>query len=488
MIHAPSFLVRPLCLAALLNITPGCKSANEADESAPHADVAASAASPAAGPATDEPPAIVHEQSGVRRIELANTYLDEAARRWRKQEKCMTCHTTVYYLMARPRNADGTAPEVVTKIRELADRRRQIFESGDNPCLPERASPRETSDGTCPLASGDTPNDARLFEVCFREEVALTAGLVLNDAASKAGSLSPEAEAALNLMWEHQLPEGSWTWFIPDGWPPFEIKDRYHGATVAAVAAATAIRELGYQPMGQAETGWPRLQTYLQTTAPRNLHSKAMIVWVVTLAPSLMVPDTQLSGETIAAHVHDLLAAQDSEGWWSQDRMNDWNCFAERAWKADCLGCPKQPCTYVPTKRGFGFARIERDWGPDPDACPEDCANEANCPPRRDGGDAYPTAFVTYVLMQVRARASSLELPGLDPTILDAPIERGISWLKGQQILDDDGVDGAGIPLKGSWPTRSRRIISDHNFIVRAATAWAVIALREHGKGDAPSG
>ncbi len=50
-------------------------------------------------------------------------------------------------------------------------------------------------------------------------------------------SLSPETEQALKLMFEIQLPSG--TWGSADCWPPYE-SDAFHEATVAAVAVADA--------------------------------------------------------------------------------------------------------------------------------------------------------------------------------------------------------------------------------------------------------
>jgi hypothetical protein len=82
---------------------------------------------------------------------------------------------------------------------------------------------------------------------------------------------------------------------------------------------------------------------------------------------------------------------------------------------------------------------------------------------KRDGGEpqsaaseAYPTAFVAYVLLQT----------GSAPE--DPPVQGALRWLRAHQGSD------------GSWTTRSPRRDGKH-YIGRAATALALMALAADG-------
>ena len=88
---------------------------------------------------------------------------------------------------------------------------------------------------------------------------------------------------------------------------------------------------------------------------------------------------------------------------------------------------------------------------------------------RRDDGqpqaghsDSYPTAFITYVLMQTDADSSR------------ESIQDGLAWLRANQRAS------------GRWFTRSPRKDSRH-YISHAATAYALMCLadqRFHANGD----
>jgi squalene-hopene/tetraprenyl-beta-curcumene cyclase len=174
----------------------------------------------------------------------AADYLDGVGVNWTQKQKCVTCHTNMPYLMARPMmKGDDAGWKEVRKFVE--------------------------DDVQKWLDGGKPRGDAYV--------VATAAALAYSDARTT-GKLHPMTKAALDRMWTIQLKSGEWSWLKCD-WPPQEHDD-YYGAALAAVAVAFAPEK--YAEGESAKAGVAKLQAYLKKTPAPDLHHKATLLWAAS--------------------------------------------------------------------------------------------------------------------------------------------------------------------------------------------------------------
>lgn len=215
--------------------------------------------------------------------ERAAVYLDRAALTWQKEKKCVTCHTNMPYLFARP--------ALATVLKDSGEVR-QFFEQYRTVRWKEKG-PTERQ-GFWPIVVG--------------------AGLTFNDLQTS-GKLSPVTREVLDLMWTVQREDGGWEW--PDcDYAPLEIDDHY-GVTLAALTVGIAPD--GYAESDVAKAGLAKLRLYLKNDPPKSLHHRAMIAWC-----SLRVAGIA-SDEDRARTLSQLLAVQNPDGGWSTAGfLTDW--------------------------------------------------------------------------------------------------------------------------------------------------------------------
>jgi squalene-hopene/tetraprenyl-beta-curcumene cyclase len=225
--------------------------------------------------AADSPPPTPTEKEPIRATydaKRAGDFLDSVGTAWTKDRNCITCHTNLPVLMARPTSEKEQRPSQA--IRDFLEREVASWERGTKP-------------------RGDT------------YVVATAVGLALDDA--HRGTLSDSARLALNRMVKLQRQTGDWNWLKCD-WPPLEHDD-YYGATLAAVGLGYAPGDYAKSPTG-AE-GVTRLKAYFTATPAPDLHHQAMKLWASTKLPELM-PEPERK-DTIKK----LLALQRTDGGWS---------------------------------------------------------------------------------------------------------------------------------------------------------------------------
>jgi squalene-hopene/tetraprenyl-beta-curcumene cyclase len=200
----------------------------------------------------------------------AGEYLDGVGIGWTRDRKCITCHTNMPYLTARPLIKGDEWKEV----RAFLEKDVEGWSSGGKP-------------------RGGTYVVATAFALAFND-------------AQQTGELHAATKAALDRMWTVQEKSGAWNWLKCD-WPPLEHDD-YYGATLAALA-------VGYAPGGYAKTdaakaGLEKLKAYLKTTPAPDLHHTAMLLWASTKLDGLMTADEQ------KAAIDALKALQHTDGGW----------------------------------------------------------------------------------------------------------------------------------------------------------------------------
>lgn len=208
----------------------------------------------------------------------AAAYLDGVGVGWTRDRACVTCHTNLPYLMARPALPGNAGYAEV----------RRFFE-----------------DEAGGWAKGEKPRGEAYV-------VATAFGLAFTD--TRTGRLHPATRVALDRMWQGQKGSGEWDWLKCD-WPPMEHDD-YYGATVAALAAGVAPE--GYGRTDAAKAGIEKLRAYFRKTPAPDLHHKAMLLWASTTVDSLLPDDER------AAVVAELKAKQRPDGGWSLPSLGEY--------------------------------------------------------------------------------------------------------------------------------------------------------------------
>ncbi|MBX9579247.1 MAG: hypothetical protein K2X87_02975 [Gemmataceae bacterium] len=208
----------------------------------------------------------------------AAAYLDAVGVGWTRDRACVTCHTNLPYLLARPTlPGDAGWKEV-----------RRFFE-----------------DEATGWARGEKPRGEAYV-------VATAFGLAFTDA--RAGKLHPATRAALDRMWQGQKASGEWGWLKCD-WPPMEHDD-YYGATLAALAVGIAPE--GYAKTDTAKAGIEKLRAYFRATPAPDLHHRAMLLWASTGIDGLLT----VGGR--AGVVRELAAKQRPDGGWSLPSLGEY--------------------------------------------------------------------------------------------------------------------------------------------------------------------
>ncbi len=210
-------------------------------------------------------------------------YVEDGSRAWTKKRQCVSCHTNGSYMLTRPALTStlGPPPE---EARDFF-----VSELGEWVAKENRDKLRE----------GLTPT-----QIAY-----VAAGLATWDR-HVTGELSPETETALDLLFDLQSEDGSFSNLTC--WPPLE-SSHFHGATVAAMAAARApgwleqIRE--NNPRLQQRYG--KLTAYLGETTPPHDYGRLLLLWVGTHIPKL------IDDERKTAIIEMLWQHQQSDGGWS---------------------------------------------------------------------------------------------------------------------------------------------------------------------------
>ncbi|MEM7383501.1 MAG: hypothetical protein AAF514_01025 [Verrucomicrobiota bacterium] len=188
--------------------------------------------------------------------EAAFDYLESGAVAWSGQRQCVSCHTNGTYLL--------TAPSLVPSGGKADEGMRRFFveELEHHELVPKKE-----------LRAGLRPT-----ELAY-----IAAGLAQWDQhVSK--ERSPETARALSLMFEAQGDDGSYGNL--DCWPPLE-SSRFHGATVALMAAAAAPGWVESEGP-EVEEKWDKLVAFLRKAKPANDYQRALLLWAAARQPDLL--------------------------------------------------------------------------------------------------------------------------------------------------------------------------------------------------------
>ncbi|HLH17207.1 MAG TPA: hypothetical protein VKX45_08295 [Bryobacteraceae bacterium] len=184
----------------------------------------------------------------------AAKYLDGRAAEWaawpraaKEGGPCVSCHTTLGYLMARPALRHGLGESAPTE-----------FENG--------------------LVAGVRVRSAKppAASTADNTQAVLAALVLAMDDARRGKGLSKEAEAAFRTMWATQRADGAWGW-TDANLEPWEVPESvYFGAALAAVA--TGIAPDGYKDRPEIQENLRRLHTYLAENRDRQPMANLLVL------------------------------------------------------------------------------------------------------------------------------------------------------------------------------------------------------------------
>jgi hypothetical protein len=267
----------------------------------------------------------------------AAKYLDDRMDAWLVAKKrklgndettCVSCHTTVAYVIARPSlrramHVNGTTPQ---EARVLHDVTRRV----------------ETYGTHRPYYELD---DRKKVESRGTEAVLNALILALADGARRSAAVGEPTRAAFQQLWKTQRPDGAWDW-LDFGLEPFESPGAtYYGAALAALAVGAAGAALPTS-MPEASMGMERLRRYLTAHyAAQSLHHRAWVLLASTHWKELL---TDRQREALVAEAQ---RTQRVDGGWSLSTLGPWK-WSGGAWRAR----PPGPIDDALLARSDGYA------------------------------------------------------------------------------------------------------------------------------------
>ena len=241
----------------------------------------------------------------------AAKYLDERMEVWftnakklrtgETETRCVSCHTTVPYILARPklRQALRSSSFAPQELRIVEETNRRVESYGSRQLLYDHAESKKT--------------ESRGTEAVLNALILVTA-----DVTQGRREPSLPAQKALKQMWETQRTDGAWDW-LDFGLEPFETVDGvYYGATLAALAIANTPGAVSSRDQDTI-AGIKRLRGYLKEKyAAQSLFNRT---WLLLAA--IRVDDLLTSAQK-AALVAELQARQRSDGGWAIESLGGW--------------------------------------------------------------------------------------------------------------------------------------------------------------------
>jgi hypothetical protein len=255
-------------------------------------------------------PSVDRAGSGWDR-EGAARYLDERMQAWFDNAKklrtgeaqtiCVSCHTTVPYILARPalRKAMNVSAFTPQEMRLLEETTQRVASYDTHQPLYDHSDLKKTeSRGT---------------------EAVLNA-LILSSADAAQSRTEPSAltQQAFKRLWQTQRTDGAWDW-LDFGLEPFETVDGvFYGGTLAAIAIGSAPGASAVRT-GETRAGIEKLRAYLKEKyVTQSLFNR---VWLLLASTRL---NDLLTGAQRAALITEIQDRQRDDGGWALDSLGAW--------------------------------------------------------------------------------------------------------------------------------------------------------------------
>jgi squalene-hopene/tetraprenyl-beta-curcumene cyclase len=245
---------------------------------------------------------------------LAADYLDARQKAWfawpaaNKGENgvCLSCHTGLTYLLARP-----------ALSRALGENAATSYETALLESIRKRVGKKTVQEFS---PKGKEPAASQGLGV----ESVLSA-LLLASVDARAGALTSDTEQAFQRMWALQIADGknkgAWAWNSFDLDPWEEPDSMFYGAALAALAVGAAPAE--YQARPEIRENMAALKSYIaaaQQTQP--MHNRLLLVWASTKLHGVL---SVVDRETILDRV---IACQQPDGGWTLESIGPWKAHS----------------------------------------------------------------------------------------------------------------------------------------------------------------
>jgi len=244
---------------------------------------------------------------------LAADYLDGRQKAWfewsvakKGDGVCLSCHTSMTYLLARP-----------ALSRALGEKESTLYETQLLASLKSRVDKKTALEFS---PKGKEPAASQGLGV-----EAVMSALLLASADVRSGALSSESEQAFQRMWALQIPDGkdkgAWLWNSFDLDPWEEPDSMFYGAALAALAVGTAPAE--YQGRPEIRENMAALKSYIagaQKTQP--MHNRLLLVWASAKLPGV------LNGVDRKAILDKVMSCQQPDGGWTLEAIGPWKAHA----------------------------------------------------------------------------------------------------------------------------------------------------------------
>jgi squalene-hopene/tetraprenyl-beta-curcumene cyclase len=240
----------------------------------------------------------------------AEQYLDSRQKEWdawpmalHSGVACVSCHTGLTYLIARPALRQSLGEKSGPTLYEsvLVDSMRATV---------IRTDAKDLFAGLKGL----------IVDQVYGAQVVLSSLVLAMDDSSR-GKLSPEGEKAFERMWSIQLKDdadkGAFLWSDFD-LDPWETKDAaFYGAALAALATGWAPAD--YQARPEVRENIAALESYLrERQKSQSLHNRMFLLWASSKLHGLL---TDADRQAI---VTELWSKQEADGGWSVQSFGQW--------------------------------------------------------------------------------------------------------------------------------------------------------------------
>lgn len=211
---------------------------------------------------------------------------------------CISCHTVVPYLLARP------ALRKAMHIKEPTSQEARLLDN-----ITRRV---ET------WLNGASMSDTKHGGQHGTEEILNALVLARRDAAEGKLQASEVTRKAFRQLWEAQRADGAWDWMDFAQEPDESAASRFYGAALAAVAVGTVPTVRGGGE-GYSAYSEGNLRGYLRENFSRqNLYNRVWMLLASARWPGLL---TQPEGEALIA---ELKQKQNQDGGWSLYGLGPW--------------------------------------------------------------------------------------------------------------------------------------------------------------------
>jgi squalene-hopene/tetraprenyl-beta-curcumene cyclase len=218
------------------------------------------------------------------------------------QAKCLSCHTAIPYVMARPllRFGMGVAEPTAHETRVLDTVRLRVTHTDDSAPFYEHTEAKKA--------------ESRGVEAVLSAFV-----LTQHDSQGRSSQPGELTRKAMARLWATQRADGAWDW-LDFGLEPYETTEAvYHGATLAAMAAGTSPgKHASADAAGTA--GIAKLRAFLHDRlAAQSRFNKAWALLASAYLPGVLTPAER------QAVIDDLASAQRADGGWSLADLGAWH-------------------------------------------------------------------------------------------------------------------------------------------------------------------